>query len=58
MVRESGSCSGSMSAISVLRERITPSAPNPTTQTVSPGDRSRTPSFADRTGVVPMSFGS
>ena len=45
-------------AIWVLRERISLSAPRPTTHTGSPAASSRGLSFALFTGVVPISFGS
>ena len=59
MVRDSGSSSGSMLAISVSRECIWLSAPSPTTHTVLARVPARAASsFADFTGVVPISCGS
>ncbi len=58
MVRDSGSSSGSMPAISVLRACIWLSAPSPTTHTGSPAVSSRGARWADFTGVAPMSAGS
>ena len=58
MVRDSGSSSGSMLAISVSRECIWLSVPSPTTHRCSPAASSSGSSFADFTGVVPISRGS
>src|SRR5204862_86942 len=58
MVRDSGSSSGSMPAISVLRACIWLSAPSPTTHTGSPAVSSRGVRWADFTGVAPMRAGS
>src|ERR1019366_9087597 len=56
--RDSGSCNGLTSAMVVVRDLITPLPSMPTTLTVSPGLSSSVASFAARTAVVPMSFGS
>jgi hypothetical protein len=47
--RDSGSCSGSTSAIVVVRDLMTPLPSMPTTLTVSPGLSSSVASFAART---------
>ncbi len=58
MVRDKGSSKGSTLAICVVRERSWLSPLIPTTDTLSPGVRSRGVSFADLTGVFPSNLGS